>query len=162
MLFGCLDLHLPQILCQGSSSALAGSPRPSESNYGVRVAFFHHRWKPLSYALGLSRRLIVHDGSTRVASPILFPRPESQSGLLDCVSHSLSRPGALRFPSFLSSDGGWIESERSFSLGLWSPPLPAAGVVRVMSPPLLVVFPVAFHRGRVCQSPVSGSQSALT
>ena len=88
---------------------------------GVRVAIFHHRRKPLSCALGLSRRLIVHDGSTRVASPFLFPRPESQGGHLDCVSHSLSRPGALPFPSFLSPDGGWIESERPFSLELWSP-----------------------------------------
>ena len=39
----------------------------------------------------------------------------------DCVSHSLSGPGALRFPSFLSLVGGWVESGRPFSLGLWSP-----------------------------------------
>ena len=97
------------------------SPRPSGSDYGVGVAFFHHRWMPLSCALGISRCFIAHDGSPRVASPFLSPRPESQGGLLDCVSHSLSRPGALRFPSFLSSGGGWVESGRLFSLELWSP-----------------------------------------
>ena len=57
-----LDLHLPRILCQGGSSVLAGSPRSSGSDYGVRVAF-PSRWMPLSYALGLSRQLIVHDRS---------------------------------------------------------------------------------------------------
>ena len=110
VMFKWLDLHLPRILCQGSSSVLAGSPRPSRSDYGVRVAFFHHQWKPLSCALGLFRRLIVHDWPTRVASPFLFPHPESQGGLLNCVSHSLSRPGALHFLSFLSSNVGWFES----------------------------------------------------
>ena len=34
-------------------------------------------------------------------------------------------------------------------------------VVRGPSPPLLVVLLVIFHRGKVCQSPVSGSRSAL-
>ena len=40
VLFVCLDLHLPRILCQGCSSVLAGSPRPSGSDYGVREGFF--------------------------------------------------------------------------------------------------------------------------
>ena len=35
-------------------------------------------------------------------------------------------------------------------------------MVRIPSPPFLVVLPVVFHRGRVCQSPVSGSRSTLT
>ena len=34
-------------------------------------------------------------------------------------------------------------------------------MVRIPSPPFLVVLPVVFHRGRVCQSPVSGSRSTL-
>ena len=87
---------------------------------GSEWLFFRHRWMPLSCALRFSCCLIVHDGSSQVASPFLFPRPESQGGLLDCVSHSLSRPGALRFPSFLSSVGGWVESGRLFSLELWA------------------------------------------
>ena len=88
---------------------------------GSEWLFFRHRWMPLSCALGFSRCMIVHDGSPRVASPFLFPRPESQGGFLDCVSHSLSCPGALRFPSFFSSVGGWVKSGRFFSLELWSP-----------------------------------------
>ena len=138
------------------------SPRPSGSDYGIGGAFFRRWWKPLSCGLGLSRCLIVHDGSPRAASPFLFPRPESQGGFLDCVLHSLSCPGALRFPPFLSSVE--VGSSRG-DLSLWSsgpPPLPAAGVVRIPSPPLLVVLPVIFHRGRVRQSPVLGSQSALS
>ena len=82
---------------------------------------FPSRWMPLSCALGLFRRFIVHDRSPRVASPCLFPRPESQGGLLDCVSLSLNRPGALSYPSSLSSAGGGIELGRPFFLKLWSP-----------------------------------------
>ena len=138
----------------GGSSVLAGSPRPSGSDYGVQVAF-PSRWMPLSCSLGLSRRVSLS------CFPFSVPLPESQGGLLDCFSLSLNHPGALRSPSSLSLAGGCIESGR---LSLWSsgpPPLPAAGVVHVSSPPILVVSPVVFHRGRVCQSPVLGSQSAL-
>ena len=58
-------------------------------------------------------------------------------------------------PSFrrLEVGLGW----RDISLwGTGPPPLPEAGVVCVPSPPLLVVFPVVFYRGRVCQFLVSG------
>ena len=113
MLFECLDLHLPRILCQSSSSVLAGF----SSTVRIRLGFFPSRWKPLSCALGFSRCLMVHDGYPRVASP----RPELQGGLLDCISLSSSRPGALRFPSLLSSVGDWVESGRLFSLEPWSP-----------------------------------------
>ena len=93
--------------------------------------------------------------------PILFPRPESTDGLLGCVSCSLGRAGPVCFPFFLSSDGGWL-SRRDHSLRSSGPtPLTEVGVVCSPSPPLLVVLPVIFRRGKVCQSPVLGSQSAL-
>ena len=104
----------------GGSSVLAGSPQPSGSDYGAQVAC-PSRWMPISYVFGFSRRLIVPDGSPQVASPFLFPHPESQGGLLDCILLSLYRPGALRSPPYLSSAGGCIESGRPFSLELWSP-----------------------------------------
>ena len=74
--------------------------------------------------LGLPVAGFVHDRSPRGAFPILFPRPESPGGLLGCVKRSLGHPGYVRFPSFLSSDGGVARvGEAPFSPGLWSPPL---------------------------------------
>ena len=63
-------------------------------------------------------------------------------------------------PSFCRMGGGSSRRDHSL-LSSGSPPLTGVGVVRGLSPPFLGVLPVLFHRGKVCQSPVSGSQSAL-
>ena len=60
---------------------------------------FHLRGDRSSAYLSFSVVCFVRDGSPRGASPILFPSPESPGGLLECVSRSLGRLGAVRFPS---------------------------------------------------------------
>ena len=63
-------------------------------------------------------------------------------------------------PSFRRMGGDSSQRGRSLR-GSGPPHLTEVGLVRGPSPPLLVVLPVIFHRGKVCQFPVSGSQSAL-
>ena len=156
----CISLWFSHraVLCSGRS------PQPSGSGYGVRVVFPLQVATALLLAWACPSFDLFAIGLPAVLPLFCFPPPESPGGLLGCISRSLGHPGSIRFQSFLSSDwggGGGGSSRRDHSLrGSGPPPLTEVGVVRGSSPPLLVILLVIFHRGKVCQSPVSGSQSA--
>ena len=140
VLFECLVLHLPLVICQGS-------PLFWRISSAVGIRLWGQSGLSASGGDRSSARLICfYFVSPPSASFLLFPHPVSPGGLLGCILRSLGHSGSVRFLSFLSSNGGCLESERPFSPGLWSPfsDCGGCGLRSVTSP-----------------SPVSGFQSTL-
>ena len=148
----CLGIHLNLVICQGSplfwriSSAVGFRLRGQR---GLSTC----RWRPLFCVPGAFRRWVC----SRRVSPRCFPYSVPSSRIPRWSSWLLFAfiwaAWVCMLSSFLSSDAGWLESERPHSLqDSGPPPLTGVGVVRDPSPTLLVVFLVSFCRDKVCQS----------
>ena len=145
------------VLCSGRS------PQPSGSGYRGSVVSPPAGGDHSAACMGLPVAGLVRDAPPRGASPMLFPRPESQAVFLDAFRIPWGNLSLYAFPPFLSSDGWWLKLERPQSLhDSGRPHLAGEGVVCRTSHSLLVGFPVRLRRGKgLSVLPVTGSQSSL-
>ena len=150
-----LWLSARAVLCSGRS------PRPSGSDYGVRVVFP----PPVATALLCAWAFLSFDlfamGLPAVLPLFGFLVPNHWV-VLDVFRVYWAALSLYAFrPSFRRMGVG--SSRRDLSLrGSGPSPLPEVGVVHGLSPPLFVALLVIFHCGKVCQCPVAAFSRPLT